>query len=201
MESATNATGSPRVTVAFVVLSFVLLLSAVPIVPYARQSPTIDDDLTRYTVRVSLLYYAAAVCLLLLRRADAARLPWTLGWVAYLVHLYVAFQLYHHGSHAEAVQHTEDVTGFGPGIYVSHFFTLVWTLDVASWWLWPASYARRATWITGFVHGFMAFIVFNAMVIYETGPIRWAGLALFALFGVLLARLWFRRAGSVSDRS
>ena len=55
-----------------------------------------------------------------------------LARVAYIVHLYIAFRIYHHGSHAEAVQHTEDVTGFGPGIYVSHFFTLVWTIEPTS---------------------------------------------------------------------
>jgi hypothetical protein len=180
-------------------LLFALLLGAALVLPFASKSPTLDDDLTRYTVRVSLLYYAAAVCLLLIRRSDdvtlwqSARLYWTLGWIAYLVHLYVAFKFYHRGSHADAVEHTQEVTGFGPGIYVSHLFTLVWTLDVARWWLFPAAYAHRARWVTALLHGFMAFIVFNATIIYETGLIRWAGVAMFGVFAVLLARR--RRVG------
>jgi hypothetical protein len=99
------------------------------------------------------------------------------------------FHHYHHWSHADAVEHTEAVSGFGRGIYVSHLFTLVWTADVLSWWLQSARRALRPSWIDWLLHGFMAFVIFNATVIYETGPIRWAGLTLFTgLAGVWLYR-------------
>src|SRR5439155_22353494 len=126
--------------------------------------------LTRDTVRVSLAYYAAAAWLMLglwpadwraeSSRGALARWCWTLAWAAYLVHLWVAFQIYHHGSHAEAVAHTEVRSGFGPGIYVSHLFTLLWTLDVAWWWLRPAAYAARPVWIDRLLQGFMVCIIF-----------------------------------------
>jgi hypothetical protein len=153
------------------------------------------DDLTRNAVRVALLYYALAAGLMLLLRPDewraqrgrVARWCWTLAWVSYLVHLAMAFHHYHHGSHAEAVAHVQQRSGFGPGIFLSHLFTLVWTLDVAWWWLWPARYARRPRWVDACLHGFMAFITFNATVVYETGLIRWAGLAMFAGLAALLA--------------
>jgi hypothetical protein len=80
------------------------------------------------------------------------------------------------------------VSGFGPGIYVSHLFTLLWTLDVACWWLRPHAYATRPAWIGRALHAFMAFIVFNGTVVYENGPIRWAGVAMF----VALGGLWLR---------
>src|SRR5579859_2630263 len=80
-----------RLVFAIPVLLFVVLMAAVFAVPYRLGSPTLADDLTRYTVRVSLVYYAAAVCVLLARRPEnvpawqAARLFWTLGWAAYLI--------------------------------------------------------------------------------------------------------------------
>jgi hypothetical protein len=39
----------------------------------------------------------------------------------------------------------------------------------------------------------MAFIIFNGTVVYETGMIRWAGLAMFGLLGT--AGLWPRGKG------
>ena len=50
---------------------------------------------------------------------------------------------------------------------------------MAVWWLRPLWYARRSAWIDRALHGLMLFIVFNATIVYETGFIRWAGVALF----------------------
>src|SRR5262249_2105434 len=120
----------------------------------------------------------------------AARLCWLLAWLAYVVHLGMAFHHYHGWSHADAVAHVEARTGFGPGIWFSHLFTLAWTADVAWWWLRPLSYASRPRAIDWALHGFMAFMWFNGTVVYETGLIRWAGLAVFAALalGFLLRR-------------
>jgi hypothetical protein len=115
-----------------------------------------------------------------------ARWCWTLAWAAYLVHLAMAFHHYHHWSHAHAVEHTRSVSGVGEGIYVSHCFTLLWTVDVAWWWLRPETRARRSAWVDRSLHGFMFFMVFNATVVYESGLIRWAGVALTAWLAVLL---------------
>jgi hypothetical protein len=188
-----RAQGSRRAVFPLSWSLFVLLLAAALALPYAVSSGDLADALTRSTVRVSLVFYAVAVCLLLVRRPGddyllrVARLEWTLGWIAYLIHLLVAFQIYHHGSHAEAVEHVRAASGFGPGIFVSHFFTLVWTLDVAQWWLRPGRHAARPAWVGGLLHAFMAFIVFNAMIVFETGAIRWVGVVLFTVFALLLA--------------
>src|ERR1700722_13132423 len=104
-------------------------------------------------------------------RGRLSRWLWTFAWLTYLVHLAMAFHYAHHWSHAEAVRHTEAVSGFGPGIYVSHFFTLAWTADVAWWWLMPVHYARRPAAIGWCWHAFMVFVIFNATVVYEDGPI------------------------------
>jgi len=201
-----RAEGASVMASAALVASWCVLLGAVLARPSLFPSADPGDDLTRDTVRVALLSYgAAAVLMLLLRpgdwdartpRGEAARWCWTLAWAAFLVHLAMAFHHYHGWSHARAVEHTRAVSGVGEGIYVSHLFTLLWTLDVAWWWLRPMSYAARPGWVGRGLHGFMLFIVFNATVVYEAGPIRWAGLALTEV----LVRLWAlqaacRRAG------
>jgi hypothetical protein len=179
------------------ILTWVSLLGLVFSLPALSHAATAGDDLTRHTVRLSLLFWAAALMLMLTLspsewaaegRGRLARCCWSLAWLAYLVHLGVAFHYYHHWSHAAAVRHVRDVSGFGEGIYASHAFTVLWTLDVAYWWLRPQAYAKRSLWVGRVLHGFMAFMVFNATVVYEQGFIRWAGLALFTLLGPLWLR-------------
>jgi hypothetical protein len=160
---------------------------------FARVEP--GDDLVRNTIRLALAFYAAAVGLMLfLRPAEwsgagrggLARCCWSLAWAAYVIHVGLAFHFYHGWSHADAVRHTEKVSGFGPGIYISHTFTLLWTVDVVWWWVRPLAYASRPVCIGRTLHTFMAFIAFNGTVVYEAGPIRWAGVTLFTV----LAALW-----------
>jgi hypothetical protein len=128
-------------------------------------------------------------------RGRLARGCWTLAWAAYLVHVAMAFHHIDHWSHEHAIARTHERTGFGAGVYVSHRFTLLWTVDVAWWWLSPAGYADRPAWEHRGLHGFMAYVVFNATVVFEQGWIRWAGLALFAI----LAALWLGRRHSASN--
>jgi hypothetical protein len=176
--------------VGLTVFLWLALLAAILGVPYLVVSPTLGDDLIRNTVRLALLYYAVAAGLMLRLRpgewaADStrgrrARWCWTLAWAAYLVHVGMAFHHYHGWSHAHAVEHTRAVSGVGAGIYASHLFTLAWTADVAYWWLRPRAYATRPAWLGRALHGYLAFIIFNGTVVFETGPIRWGGLVLFA---------------------
>ncbi|HEV3444046.1 MAG TPA: hypothetical protein VG099_05345 [Gemmataceae bacterium] len=178
---------------------WLLLLSAVIALPYLSASKALAEDLTRFTVRLALVYYAgAATLMLLLTRVDwtagtvrgrAARWCWTLACGTYLVHLYMAFGHYHHWSHADAVAHTQAVSGFGAGIWMSHLFTVVWSADVITWWVRPGRYAARSPWIDRILHGFMCFIIFNATVVYEQSFIRWAGILLF----MELAAVWLYR--------
>jgi hypothetical protein len=193
-------TNPDRVTALGLILVWLALLVLILVAPYSLSRPDPGDDLTRNTIRLALLYYAVATTLLLLRepeegwplsgRGRLARLCWTLAWAAYLVHLGMAFHHYHHWSHAEAIAHTEQRSHFGWGIYFSHLFTVLWTADVTWWWLAPAGHARRSPWLGRLLHGYMAFMVFNAAVVYENGPIRWAGLGLFAELGLVAGLRW-----------
>jgi hypothetical protein len=182
---ATAAPAAPALT-----CLWVLLLALIFLLPAPPNLPIAGDDLVRNTVRLALFYYAIAVNLMLWlrpgdwmaasRRGRLARLCWTLAWAAYLIHLAMAFHHYHSWSHSHAMEHTRDVSGVGEGIFVSHFFTLLWTADVLWWWQRPEGYAQRSPWIGRVLHGFMLFVIFNGTVVYETGPIRWAGVVLFA---------------------
>jgi hypothetical protein len=171
-----------------------VLLAAVLGLPWLLHVADPGDALIRNTIRLSLLYYAVALNIMMrlpsaewaaTGRGRLARLCWTLAWFTYLIHLGMAFHFYHDWSHADAVRHTEEVSGFGPGIYVSHVFTLAWSADVLFWWLRPQGYALRAHWIDWLLHGFMLFIVFNGTVVYETGLIRWAGAVVFVELAIM----------------
>jgi hypothetical protein len=100
----------------------------------------------------------------------------------------MAFHFYHHWSHADAFEHTRQVSGTGEGIFASYLFTWIWIADVIWWWFWPERFAARSLWIGRTLHAFMLFIVFNGMVVFESGVIRWAGIVMF----VGLAAAWLR---------
>jgi len=156
-------------------------------------APDPGQALIRGSIRLALGYYALAVTFLLLATAAdwrmhatkvaLARTCWTLACVTYLLHVALAFHYFHHWSHADAVRHTEAVSGFGPGIYVSHCFGIAWTADVVAWWLWPAWYAGRSPWLGRALHSFLAFVIFNGTVVFESGFVRWAGVALGVWLG------------------
>ena len=161
----------------------------------------VGEMLTRNTVRLSLVWYAVALCLMMrLNTADwsaaslsgkLARWCWTWALVIFLIHVMMAFHFYHHWSHADAFERTRQLGGFGEGLYANYLFALLWTADVAYWWLRPARYAARSPWIDRGLHGFMLFMVLNSMVVFASGPIRWAGLTMFAVLVIAwsLARL------------
>jgi hypothetical protein len=177
-----------------------LLLLALVISLTSMLSAEPGEGLTRNTVRLSLAWYTVTLCLMMqLSPQDwAARTPlgrltrccWSWAILCFLVHLAMAFHYYHGWSHANAFERTRQISGVGEGIYTSYLFTWLWLLDAVWWWTWPSSYAERSRWIDRTLHAFMLFIVFNGMIVYETGPIRWAGVLLF----LLLPAVWIRRA-------
>jgi hypothetical protein len=199
------------------------LLTLVVVLAFSRwayEHP--GEALVRNTVRLSLAWYLAALCVRWRtpprvwqtpapdsagsadasavdaeRSASRLRLArgfWTWAVVVFLVHLAMAFHFYHGWSHARAFERTRQMSGYGEGVYVSYLFTLAWCAD-AFWWWWNArSYGRRPAWVDAVLHAFMLFIVFNGTVVYETGPIRWAGLTGF----LLLAGVWWGRARRIA---
>lgn len=109
---------------------------------------------------------------------------WLAGWLFLCVHVAAAFDLVHGWSHAAAFEHTKRTSGVGEGIFVNYAFVLLWGADVLWLLLHPASYARRSRWIGWPLHGFLAFVTFNATVIYGSLLAQMLGVAVFTLLAV-----------------
>ena len=110
-----------------------------------------------------------------------------------------AFAFYHDWSHRAAYEQTARETAetvgidWGGGIYFNYALLLLWAADVAWWWAAPRSFQSRPRALAVGFPLFVAFMAFNAAVVFETGPIRYAGLAASAL----LALAALRRRGLV----
>jgi hypothetical protein len=174
-----------------VVAIWPMLLAGAFLAPRVLADDDPADVVTRQTARVAVLYWGIAAAAILLRYRQLGRWAWTLGCLAFLIHVATAFDRVHGWSNSAAVQHVEEVSGFGRGLYISYAFTVLWVVDAAWWWLDARGYDARPAWLDGGIHGFIAFLMFSGTVIYEVGFIRWAALILFSLLALLLAkRLW-----------
>jgi len=149
--------------------------------------------LVLWSARLALVLYAGSLAAWLIGKPQSARLAWTSGFCVYLLHVAAAFQFRHHWSHAAAYQETARQTAelfgvrWGGGLYFNYGFTAVWVLAVI--WIWRSPEAfRRQLWIVVAVHSFMAFMFFNAAVVFVAGWVRWVGL----IIGISLGVLWWR---------
>ncbi|MFO0847453.1 MAG: hypothetical protein U0871_02675 [Gemmataceae bacterium] len=113
---------------------------------------------------------------------------WLSGWGWLLIHTWTAFRLVHHWSHAAAFADTARTAGVGEGVYVNYLVLLVWGLDATWLAAAPERYARRPRWVGWVVHGFLAFVMFNATVVYGHWPTQWAGVGWFAILGLSVVR-------------
>ena len=120
---------------------------------------------------------------------------WLIGAVVMLLHTAFAFHFHHHWSHAVAVVdtacQTRELTGinWGGGVWLNYLFAAVW-LGEASWRIAaPTGHARRPRWLTIATHAFIAFMWFNATVVFGSWPMRVAGVVAFGG----LAALHYRR--------
>jgi hypothetical protein len=148
------------------------------------------EVLTKLTIWIAVAgYFAGAVVYALSRgrRAwdSAARVAWTVACAALVAHVACAFHVYHGWSHAAAYRDTARQTSelfgldWGGGVYVNYALAALWVADV--WWWWRrglGAYRRRPWPLVVAWHAFLLFIVFNATVVFASGFVRWAGLAL-----------------------
>ncbi len=162
--------------------------------------PAWGDILTRASVWLALLGYLAGPCAALVGRQHlgwqrSARAIYTLGLVAFLIHVAAAFHAFYGWSHAtalvETAKETAEVTGVasGSGLYLNYLFTVLWILDAIWWWrVGVVAFRRRSAWVSGALHGFFLFMAFNATVVFEQGPVRWAGVLAAVALVILVAR-------------
>lgn len=154
--------------------------------------------LTRWSIRLALALYVVFLAGRLMA-GDGARWRrwerplWTAACLSFLVHLAAAMHFYHGWSNSAAVldtaRQTEALFGvrFGEGIYFSYIFALLWTADVAWWWIHPRSYVRRYQPLSILIHAYLFFIAFNGAIVFESGPTRWVGIPASLGLACLLA--------------
>jgi hypothetical protein len=100
------------------------------------------------------------------------QLVWASGAALQFLHVAIAFHAVHAWSHDAAFEHTRTIGGFGEGVYVNYAFTLIWCVDAMCLCASFDRYCRRPIWLHWVIHGFMAFIVFNAAVIFGSWVAR-----------------------------
>jgi hypothetical protein len=198
-----SPTGGTTLASWALLLAFAVILSR----PFVVVTSPAGNDVSAQPIKDSATVAAFLWCLgwpvVLARRGETAaglRLLWTLGCLLALAHMAVAFHLGHAWSHSAAWEHTRQVAGYGDGIYVNYLFALVWLADVV--WAWAAfdSYRSRPRWLNWAVHGFLAFVVFNAAVVFASSPSRSIAFALALLISLGLARLVRRIERKAEER-
>lgn len=123
-----------------------------------------------------------------------ARWLWTLGCVLYLAHVICAFTFFHDWSHdhayAQTAAQTEALIGvhWGGGLYFNYAFTLLWIVDTVAWWGRGVNAHHRARAYFWTMHAVIAFMVFNATVVF--GPAVWRWVA--PIVGVVFAIVYFQ---------
>lgn len=111
-----------------------------------------------------------------MRWQQRARMIWTIGAAALMLHTAAAFQFQHHWSHAAAWEHTREqtlaLTGWnsGVGLYANYAMTAWWLFDAICWMRtldWPR---RHRGWYGAMMAAF-GFLMFNATAVF--GPGHW----------------------------
>jgi hypothetical protein len=81
---------------------------------------------------------------------------------------------------------------WGAGLYFNYAFTAAWTLDILTCWCCPST-RRLARPVLIAWYSFFLFMVVNATIVFETGPVRCAAVAGLAM----LTLTWIKsRRGS-----
>lgn len=149
-----------------------------------------------WSIRIAVICYVARLVLAKCRvvgrapsRLEAA--IWSIGCIAYIIHVVAAFSIAHNWSHSEAWEftaiETQRMVGIrrGDGVWVNYAFTIVWMIDV--WRVASSAIEKRPTnpRVDVGIHLLFAFIVFSATVVF--GPSLYRYLAVPVGFLLLLA--------------
>lgn len=148
-----------------------------------------------WSIRIAVICYLARLILAKCRvvgrvPARAEAVVWTVGCIAYVVHVIAAFSIAHDWSHNKAWEftaiETQRMVGIrrGDGVWVNYAFTLIWLVDVFR--VVRAANEKRTTnsRIDVGVHLLFAFIIFSATVVF--GPSLYRYLAIPVGFLLLL---------------
>jgi hypothetical protein len=123
--------------------------------------------------------------------AAAVRGAWTIACVLLVAHELLAMGLAFGWRQSLAWQNiaaqTLDATGIdtGGGLIVNYAAGVLWSVDVAWWWLLPPSYFARPAWITVALWAFLALMFFFGAVVFAAGTTRTVAALMF-----VVAALW-----------
>ena len=167
------------------------------------------EFLTRFAVWIVLACYATGSAVFALshkrRKWDsAARLAWTIACAGLVAHVACAFHFYHGWSedaaYRETARQTAAVTGlnWGGGIYVNYAVVLFWIVDVIWWWRGLDAYRRRPGLLAAIWQIFLIFVLFNATVVFKTGPLRWIGVCVSLALVCVWLHSW-RQSESLAE--
>lgn len=129
------------------------------------------------------------------------RVYWLMGWAICFGHVLLAFHLAHQWSHDRAVEatakQTADLVGFpfGGGVWINYGFLAIWGGDAAWRWRVPSRYWMRSARCHWAIIGFLAFIVFNATIVFGGWPGRIVGVAAVVIVLVRKRLLHSERGG------
>ncbi|MGL6073740.1 MAG: hypothetical protein ACRC8S_06220 [Fimbriiglobus sp.] len=101
------------------------------------------------------------------------------GWLSLVLHVLIVFELVHGWSHSSAYEATERQSGYGWGVFVNYAVILLWGVEI--WWRQPSFSVA--------VNLLLAFVMFNATVVFGQWPVQVLGGLVFAWLGVV----WFLR--------
>jgi len=120
------------------------------------------------------------------------RVVYSTGCALCLLHIAIAFHLGHSWSHRAAFNHTDEVGGYGWGVFVNYAFALLWVVDAIWMWVSLNEYLQRPAWANWLILGLMGFVIVNAAVVFGHGWQRWVALGFLATPGIsLLLRRYF----------
>lgn len=199
-EPAAEQSRAARVCAQLICAALAVALVAVSAVPLLGPvgADVVNSEI-RLSAHLAVLFWCFAWPIAFARSPDhtAPRVVWAIGCLLLLVHVAVAFHLGHGWSHRAAWEHTRAVGGYGGGVFVNYAFALVWSLD-AIWALVAFdSYRARPRWVNGAIHGFLAFVVFNAALVFASWDTRVRFLAAFLTVLSLLLRARAKRSRRV----
>ena len=153
------------------------------------------------TIWFSMAFYLAACLGFLGYFHRGVQTFWTLSWLFFMLHFVAAYHFFHGWSQAHAYDYTEEVSGFGPGIYFTYLFTALWTGDVLWFWWDPKTYIGRPRWVTIGVHAVLLFFIFNGTVVFTHGLARALGVVLFVALGGALVFSPRKHQATLSERA
>ncbi|MBE7496168.1 MAG: hypothetical protein HS117_14590 [Verrucomicrobiaceae bacterium] len=115
---------------------------------------------------------------------------WLAGSMLLIAHAVCAFQFAHHWSHAAAFEATAAQSGavtglrLGAGIWVNYAVLLLVLAEALWLWFGPRSHAARPALAGRLLHGFLAFIWFQASVVFAQGVPRVVGALVWGALAV-----------------